>query len=293
TNASINENGDINLTFDYNPSGAGCWFGMQLFYKDSALTVGEEYTLKMNINSPVDGKITVNGTVVTLKAGDNQISVNYTEPDKASISIQFGVNELDDQSNYYALAGGSFTISNVSISPASATAPGTGGEAGTGGETGSGEEAGSGENVSSVTYFYTVGSDDEGNLIMESSESGDTATFAFGASCALSTISSTGFTVDGKTVYVTTRVVVKSVSSKAIEINLAEAATVTVYYYNGGGSSRSAILYDSDKKTVHCSKTMEANVKDQSLTCELDAGTYYFAGDNDISFCIITITYNA
>lgn len=93
--------GSIHLTY----SGSGPWYGMQLFYKD-ALS-GQPHKLTLKLNSTVEGKITVNGKVIELIAGDNDITVeNYGG---SSISIQFGV--VDGT----MIAGGTFVLSDISV----------------------------------------------------------------------------------------------------------------------------------------------------------------------------------
>lgn len=90
--ASVNENGQTTLI--YETVSGSCWFGMQLFYKDSTLTAGKTYRLEFTITSEQAGDITVNGTVVSLQAGENHIEVLYVEPtaqNLASVSIQMGV----------------------------------------------------------------------------------------------------------------------------------------------------------------------------------------------------------
>ena len=90
--ASVNENGQTTLI--YETVSGSCWYGMQLFYKDSTLTAGKTYRLEFTITSEQAGDITVNGTVVSLQAGENHIEVPYVEPtaeNLASVSIQMGV----------------------------------------------------------------------------------------------------------------------------------------------------------------------------------------------------------
>lgn len=90
--ASVNENGQTTLI--YETVSGSCWYGMQLFYKDSTLTAGKTYRLEFTITSEQAGDITVNGTVVSLQAGENHIEVLYVEPtaqNLASVSIQMGV----------------------------------------------------------------------------------------------------------------------------------------------------------------------------------------------------------
>lgn len=82
--------GKANLTYSGN---TGEWYGMQLFYKNSALKTGQAYKLTFTIDSEQAGDITVNGTVVKLEAKKgNSVEVYYTEEAaKASVSIQMGV----------------------------------------------------------------------------------------------------------------------------------------------------------------------------------------------------------
>ena len=78
-------------TFCYSDASPACWHGYQVFYKHAENVAGQAYKLSAKINSLEAGDITVNGTVVTLKKGDNNIEVYYVEDGgKASISIQMG-----------------------------------------------------------------------------------------------------------------------------------------------------------------------------------------------------------
>lgn len=98
------------ITLKYTAEG-NCWFGVQLFYKKSGLTAGNKYQLTLKINSTVAGDITVNGKVITLVVGDNEVKVNYTEAaGNASISIQFG-----NQATETMLQNGEFAISDVVV----------------------------------------------------------------------------------------------------------------------------------------------------------------------------------
>lgn len=112
---ATNEDDAVTLTYSY-VSGS-CWFGMQLFYKDSSLTAGESYTLTLDIEAEKAGEITVNGTVVTLSVGQNHIEVSYNEADgSASISIQFGVaDEEGSNAGTSQIDLGTFVITNVEI----------------------------------------------------------------------------------------------------------------------------------------------------------------------------------
>lgn len=96
------------VKFAYTSTGH-CTFGAQLFYKNTSLTEGNKYKLTLTIKSSVAGDIRVNGQIVTLVVGDNDVVVEYTETaNKASISIQFG-NETADT----MVQSGEFELSNV------------------------------------------------------------------------------------------------------------------------------------------------------------------------------------
>lgn len=102
---------------------------LKLHYNASSINVGDEYTLSFTIVSEKAGKITVNGEIVELQAGENQVSVTRQQPDKSNgggmrttITIQFGiqashVNENGDTISDNAALTGSFVISNVQITP--------------------------------------------------------------------------------------------------------------------------------------------------------------------------------
>lgn len=97
----MDSEGNIHLTY----SGSGPWYGMQLFYKDGLS--GQPHKLTLKLNSTAEGKITVNGKVIELVAGDNDITVdNYGG---SSISIQFGVVDAT------MIAGGTFVLSDISV----------------------------------------------------------------------------------------------------------------------------------------------------------------------------------
>ena len=110
------ENGKISFNVEVE---GGNWYSNQLFYKNSALQAGKAYTLTMKITSTVAGQITINGQVVTLTEGVNDISLNVTEGN-SSVSIQMGT--MDPAST---IAPGEFIIEDVEFSdPAGSTAPG-------------------------------------------------------------------------------------------------------------------------------------------------------------------------
>ena len=70
------QDGEIHVkyTSDWDP---GYWYGFQIFHKNSSQTKGSYYKLSCKINVDVDCKVTLNGTVVELKAGDNEVEVFY------------------------------------------------------------------------------------------------------------------------------------------------------------------------------------------------------------------------
>lgn len=108
------ENGEIELT--YSGAKADCWFGQQVFYKNASNVAGKTYTLTLTINSLEEGDITVNGTVVHLKKGDNAVTVEYTEvANKASLSIQMGVENPAS-----VIAANTVVIKNVTFTEVTA-----------------------------------------------------------------------------------------------------------------------------------------------------------------------------
>lgn len=75
-------------TFSFTASGH-CTFGMQIVYRNAELVKnGKYYTLDCKINVDVDCVITVNGNRVELKAGDNDVSVNFLCDDDGHIYDQ-------------------------------------------------------------------------------------------------------------------------------------------------------------------------------------------------------------
>ena len=81
------------MTFDYtydakSAEGSPDWT-VQLMRKNTSLTAGSEYTLSFKMNSNTAGRVVVNNQNKTLIAGDNNISVDYTETAGASFNIQF------------------------------------------------------------------------------------------------------------------------------------------------------------------------------------------------------------
>lgn len=96
------------VTIDFTQTGS-CWFGMQLFYTDKALEF-VKYTIKVKINASVAGSVTINGNVVELKVGDNDIEVTAVlAAGKASFSMQFAVE------NGAAITAGRFVVSDLTF----------------------------------------------------------------------------------------------------------------------------------------------------------------------------------
>ena len=96
-------------TFQYSDASPACWHGYQVFYKHAANVAGTAYKLSAKINSLEEGDITINGTVVTLKKGENNVEVYYVEDGgKASISIQMGAQNAGT-----VIAANTISISDV------------------------------------------------------------------------------------------------------------------------------------------------------------------------------------
>ena len=103
------ENGEIS----FNITNGGNWYSNQIFFENADLTAGKTYKLSLTIVSSVAEKITINGTVVDLAVGENQVEVTYVEDAaKASLSLQGGVN------GGVAFAAGEFTLKNISFTEA-------------------------------------------------------------------------------------------------------------------------------------------------------------------------------
>jgi len=106
------------ISFDVSVEG-GNWYSNQLFFKNSALQAGKAYTLTMKMTSTVAGQITINGQVVTLVIGDNNIELNVTEGN-VSISIQMGTMDSTG-ATASTIAVGEFTIENIEFKEGSGT----------------------------------------------------------------------------------------------------------------------------------------------------------------------------
>lgn len=71
------------------------WYGCQIFYTAPYALPGDTYTFHATINSDVEGDFTMNGKVVHVKKGDNNIVETFTRgeeggADVATIGIQLG-----------------------------------------------------------------------------------------------------------------------------------------------------------------------------------------------------------
>lgn len=104
------ENGDITFTFSGN---SGEWWCTQLFYKDTAILNPASKKVIMTVTSSAAGHITVNGQVITLKAGEAQtITVNGIANSNGFISVQMGVaagNAID-------IAAATITFTDITVS---------------------------------------------------------------------------------------------------------------------------------------------------------------------------------
>lgn len=85
---------DITIDYEYAAESSTDW-GLQVFYDNTELTVGETYVVTMNIHSEDASKVKVNGSFFDLVAGDNEITVEYNETATTygSLSMQFDKSE--------------------------------------------------------------------------------------------------------------------------------------------------------------------------------------------------------
>lgn len=95
--------------------------GMQIYCENSALVTGEEYKLSVKINSSASGKATLNGIVIDLAVGDNDIEVIYTENSAPSFTLQMG--ERTDGSKIESAVIRISDVSYVSTAKEFLTAP--------------------------------------------------------------------------------------------------------------------------------------------------------------------------
>ena len=79
------------VTFQYTFLSGSCDFGFQAFYKNSSLNTGASYRLTAKINAQYAATVKINGTMVSLAAGNNNVAVKYVEGDAAASSFQLVV----------------------------------------------------------------------------------------------------------------------------------------------------------------------------------------------------------
>lgn len=106
----------------YNTVSGSNWFGMQIFYKapesaglDTWATLP---TIYLDFTSDVAGSITVNGKVVEIVAGENNIEVesNFAPvPTLADLSIQFGVNGGDVPQNTTMISAANIEFTRIAF----------------------------------------------------------------------------------------------------------------------------------------------------------------------------------
>ena len=98
------------LNLVYSTEGGNCWFGMQLFYNDPALTA-PSMRMVMDIISSVAGEITVGGTVLQLVEGANHLEFTAAPGSNgATVAIIFGKYDGEAQ-----IKEGSFTITTLAV----------------------------------------------------------------------------------------------------------------------------------------------------------------------------------
>ncbi len=86
-----------NGKFDVQYSMGWAFYGVQFFYSLPYAKAGDTYKLRWEVNSDADGIITINSTRVNLKKGDNIIGVDITQGAQATVSIQLGYIENEEQ----------------------------------------------------------------------------------------------------------------------------------------------------------------------------------------------------
>ena len=97
------------VTSEYDPgwgTGSGCTFCFQIFYKNSSLTAGAQYTLSYTLTSAKAGTVTANGQSVALEANTPvNVSVDYTEAaNDASFSLVFPSSMGDNTISFTNIA---------------------------------------------------------------------------------------------------------------------------------------------------------------------------------------------
>lgn len=86
-----------NGKYDVQYSMGWAFYGVQLFYSLPYSQPGDTYKLRWEVNSDADGIITINSTRVTLKKGDNIVGVDITQGAQATVSVQLGYIDGEEQ----------------------------------------------------------------------------------------------------------------------------------------------------------------------------------------------------
>lgn len=121
--AYIYQHEDGSETIHLSYENAGNYQPLKLFMMRSDINAGDLYNLSFKLESPVAGKITVNGEVIDVIEGVNEISVVRVQPAKngntvpCTITIQLGAGSTADVLGFIA---GEITISELKITEAEA-----------------------------------------------------------------------------------------------------------------------------------------------------------------------------
>ena len=114
------EEGVLNVTFSNN---SGNWYDTQLFYRDPNAVTGSAYEITLEITSSAAGRVTICGSVVTLKQGTDTYTVTVTQGSAETIQIIFGVSGEDNNQD---IKDGTVSVEIISVEETSAPAPSTG-----------------------------------------------------------------------------------------------------------------------------------------------------------------------
>ncbi len=115
SNVTVNQSKFENNEYviEYTSTGS-CWYGFQFFYEapeEADLVDGTKPTIKITINSSVEGDITINDVACHLNAGNNTltaVSAYAANSTDADLSVQFGI--LSPQT---MITSGTFKISAI------------------------------------------------------------------------------------------------------------------------------------------------------------------------------------
>lgn len=106
------ENGTVTLN---STDAGGNWYSLQLFYKNTGLVAGTNYTLKLTITSTLDGTITVQGQAVELEANVAK-EVTVTITGGTNVGIQLGTNpDAGGSGSAFGQNAVTVTLSNISF----------------------------------------------------------------------------------------------------------------------------------------------------------------------------------